>query len=64
MPILISPAKTLDFQTPAKYERFSQPAFLADTEILVNRLRTLSPTEISSLMKVSQKLGKLNAERF
>ena len=64
MLILISPAKTLDFQTPAKYDKFSQPAFLADTEILVDRLRTLSAMEVSSLMKISNKLGKLNAERF
>ena len=64
MLILISPAKTLDFQTPAKYDKFSQPAFLADTEILIERLRTLSATEVSSLMKISNKLGQLNAERF
>ena len=64
MLILISPAKTLDFQTPAKYDRFSQPIFLADTEILVDCLRTLSATEVSALMKISDKLGKLNAERF
>ena len=64
MLILISPAKTLDFQTPAKYDKFSQPEFLTDTKTLVDRLQTLSATEISALMKISDKLGKLNAERF
>jgi len=62
--ILISPAKTLDFATPAKCDRFSQPAFLSDTEILVKQLRTLSAAEISGLMKISDKLGVLNAERY
>jgi cytoplasmic iron level regulating protein YaaA (DUF328/UPF0246 family) len=64
MLVLISPAKTLDFETPARIERFSQPEFLVDTEKLVNQLRQLSATEISSLMKISDKLGELNAARF
>jgi uncharacterized protein len=62
--ILISPAKTLNFETPAIIERFSQPEFLADTEILVKQLRQLSATEISSLFKISNKLGELNASRY
>ena len=64
MLILISPAKTLDFETPASVEYFSQPDFLADTEILVEQLRQLSALEISSLMKISDKLGELNASRY
>ena len=64
MQILISPAKTLDFETPSKCDRFSQPAFITDTEILVKQLQSLSSQEISSLMQISDKLGKLNAERY
>lgn len=64
MLILISPAKTLDFETPASVEYFSQPDFLADTEVLVEQLRQLSASEISSLMKISDKLGELNASRY
>lgn len=64
MLILISPAKTLDFETPASIKRFSQPDFLSDTEKLVKQLRQLSVSEISSVMKISDKLGKLNADRF
>ena len=64
MLILISPAKTLDFETPAEYNHFSQPAFLSDTETLVEQLQTLSAAEISSLMKISAKLGELNAGRY
>lgn len=64
MLILISPAKTLDFETPARVDRFSQPDFLSDTEILVKELQNLSAPEISELMKISSKLGDLNASRY
>ena len=64
MLILISPAKTLDFETPAQYGRFSQPDFLNDTATLVKQLRQLSAQEISSVMKISDKLGELNASRW
>ena len=64
MLILLSPAKTLDFETPAPIKRFSQPDFLSDTEKLVAQLRQLSAQQISSLMKISDKLGELNASRY
>ena len=64
MLVLISPAKTLDFETPTEISRFSQPAFLADTQELVAQLRRLSAPEISSMMKISNKLGELNASRY
>ncbi|MDJ0567421.1 MAG: peroxide stress protein YaaA [Pleurocapsa sp. MO_192.B19] len=64
MLILISPAKTLDFETPSSIDHFTQPDFLSDTTILVEQLRQLSATEISSLMKISDKLGELNASRY
>ncbi|MEL6930690.1 MAG: peroxide stress protein YaaA, partial [Cyanobacteria bacterium J06600_6] len=64
MLILISPAKTLDFETPAPISQFSQPDFLADTAKLVKQLKQLSASEISSLMKISDKLGELNSDRF
>jgi hypothetical protein len=62
--ILISPAKTLDFETPAKCDRFSQPEFLSDTQVLVKQLQQLSAVEITSIMKISDKLGELNASRY
>lgn len=64
MLILISPAKTLDFETAAPIKRFSQPEFIADTAKLVAQLRQLSASEVSSLMKISDKLGELNSDRF
>ena len=64
MLILISPAKTLDFTTPAPIKHFSQPEFLSDTERLVQQLKQLSVAEISALMKISDKLADKNCDRF
>ncbi|MGF1588026.1 MAG: peroxide stress protein YaaA [Pleurocapsa sp.] len=64
MLILISPAKTLDFETPARIDRFSQPELLSQTQVLVKQLQKLSAPEITSLMKISDKLGGLNASRY
>ncbi len=64
MLILISPAKTLDFATPTSGDRFSEPVFLSETQELVGQLSQLSAAEISSIMKISEKLGVLNASRY
>ncbi|WP_019506312.1 peroxide stress protein YaaA [Pleurocapsa sp. PCC 7319] len=64
MLILISPAKTLDFESSPSIDHFTQPDFLSETTTLVEQLRQLSATEISSLMKISDKLGELNASRY
>jgi len=64
MLILISPAKTLDYDTPASTKKFTQPAMLEDSQALINELETLSAKDVSKLMKISDKLGQLNAERF
>jgi len=64
MLLLISPAKTLDFDTDAIIEQYSQPDFLAESAELIDQLKILSPSDISSLMSISEKLGILNSNRF
>lgn len=64
MLIVISPAKTLDFDTPAITKNHSQPSLLDHSERLIDVLTTLSPSDIEKLMKISPKLAELNAERF
>lgn len=64
MILVISPAKTLDYETPANTQRFSQPDFLDESAELIDQLKTLSPSDISSLMSISDKLGVLNSNRF
>lgn len=61
---LISPAKTLDFDTPPKTAEFTQPQFLQHSQELIKDLRQLTPPQVSKLMSISEKLGKLNAQRF
>ncbi|MDO3388703.1 peroxide stress protein YaaA [Gilvimarinus sp. SDUM040013] len=64
MLIVISPAKTLDFDTPPVTDKSSTPDFLNDSRALIKELRNLSPADISGLMSISDKLGVLNFDRF
>jgi len=61
---VISPAKTLDFDTPATTAEFTRPDFLEGSQALIDILRDYSPQQISELMGVSDKLAGLNAARF
>lgn len=61
---LISPAKTLDFDTPAHTKVHSKGQFLSEAQALIEQLKPLSPQDISSLMKISDPLGQLNFARF
>lgn len=64
MLMVISPAKTLDYESPLATTTHTQPAFLEDACELVDQLKELEPHQVSNLMKISDKLGQLNAERF
>ena len=64
MLIVVSPAKTLDYQSPLATERYTQPTLTEHSEALIDLCRKLTPTDISSLMKVSDKIAGLNAARF
>ena len=64
MLIVISPAKSLDYKTPATTKDFTIPEMLEDSEKLLTKLRKLTPKKISELMGVSASLGQLNYERF
>ncbi len=64
MLIIISPAKTLDFETPAITKTHTQPTLLDDSKMLIKSLKKYTPAEVSSLMCISDKLGVLNFTRF
>lgn len=67
MLILISPAKTLDFDTlvPAELDqRATRPAFVAEAAELVALLRQRSVSELRELMTLSEPLAALNAQRY
>ena len=64
MLVVISPAKTLDFQTPARTNILSTPGFLEDSQVLIERMRELAPADIAKMMKISDKLSVLNSTRY
>ena len=64
MLIVVSPAKTLDYDTPPVIADYTQPELLAHSAELIERARKLTPAEIGKLMKISDKLAGLNAARF
>ena len=61
---LISPAKTLDYETPTVTDSFSQPRHLTQSRKLVRRMRQFSGEELSGLMNVSNNIAELNQKRF
>jgi hypothetical protein len=64
MLILISPAKSLDFDSPLPTKKFTQPDFLDDSVELINTCRQLKVTDIQNLMDISTPLADLNFGRF
>ena len=61
---LLSPAKSLDYDSPCLTERSTQPRLKSDTAALIEQLKALSSEEVGSLMNISDKLALLNHERF
>lgn len=63
MKIVISPAKSLDYESKVTTEKHSLPAFLEHSEKLSNVLKKKSARQLSKLMSISDNLGQLNYER-
>ncbi len=64
MIIVISPAKTLDFETPPAIREHTLPVFLDCSAELIQQLRRLEPDELGRLMSISPKLATLNSNRY
>lgn len=64
MLIVLSPAKTLDYDTPPATDRHTLPGFVADAAELIDVLRELSPAQVAGLMHISDPLAALNTARF
>jgi len=64
MLFVVSPAKNLDYESPAPVGKHSQPELLEEAAELVDVCRELSPQQLGSLMSISDKLAGLNAARF
>lgn len=64
MKIVISPAKSLDFESKLPTTRGTQPKFLEQAEALNRKLESKSKKAIGSLMSISDKLAELNYQRY
>ena len=64
MLLVISPAKTLDYDTPPATARFTLPQHLDHAQELIGQLRQMSPQQIGELMHLSDKLAALNVARY
>jgi cytoplasmic iron level regulating protein YaaA (DUF328/UPF0246 family) len=64
MLFLLSPAKSLDYETPPHITEHTQPLFRQQSAQLIDLLKTKSPQQISTLMKLSDALSGLNVARY
>lgn len=64
MLIVLSPAKTLDFESQSLTKKHTQPDFLDDSKELVAVLAKMSKSQVSKLMGLSDKLAELNVTRY
>lgn len=61
---LLSPAKSLDFESRPATRKYTQPRLLDESAVLIDLMRTKSPDEIASLMDISDELAALNHQRY
>ena len=64
MIVILSPAKTLDFEKNYNCSDYTVPSFLNESEYLISELKNKSATELSKLMGISSKLSTLNSNRY
>ncbi|WP_396597147.1 peroxide stress protein YaaA [Dokdonia sp. R86516] len=64
MKIVVSPAKSLNFEDKLPTTRATQPQFLEQAEKLNSKLSNTTKTEIQDLMHISEKLADLNYQRY
>jgi len=64
MLILLSPAKSLDYETAPTTDRHTLPAFVSESADLIEVLRPYTPAQLASLMDLSDALATLNVARY
>ena len=64
MLMVLSPAKTLDYESPLVTEEFTQPGHLVESRRLIARLRKFDTAQIATLMSLSDKPAALNVARY
>ena len=64
MLLLISPAKSFDFNSSVPTQNYSEPLFMEESERLIKKMRSFSQKQLSELMKLSPELSALNVDRY
>lgn len=64
MKIILSPAKSINFDVENNDSNVTKPMFIKETEYLIGKLSKLSARQIAKLMSVSQDIANLNMDRF
>ena len=64
MIIILSPSKTVDFETPAPTKKSTTPHFIKNADILAKEMKKFSSKELAQMMKISENLANLNYDRF
>lgn len=64
MQIIISPAKNLDFERAANTPLHSNYRLIDESKTIAQQLKTFSPDQLASLMKISTKLADINYNRY
>lgn len=62
--MLLSPAKSLDFESPLPTRKHSDPRLMEESERLIEVMRRMSVSELAALMHISDELAALNAQRY
>ena len=63
MKIVVSPAKSLNFESPLPIKEYTESLFLKEAETIQKTLKKKKPKELMELMDISEKLADLNWER-
>ncbi len=64
MLLLLSPAKSLDYESALPELPHSEPLFITESVKLIRELRKYKPAQIAELMDLSEDLSRLNAARY
>jgi cytoplasmic iron level regulating protein YaaA (DUF328/UPF0246 family) len=64
MIITLSPSKGQDFETPGLTKKYSRPADIKDSELLIRELRKIKVADLQALMDVSSNIAELNVGRY
>jgi cytoplasmic iron level regulating protein YaaA (DUF328/UPF0246 family) len=64
MLVTLSPSKGQDFEEPALSKKYSKPADLKDSELLIKELRKIKSKQLREMMDISENIAELNVDRF